>query len=364
MDELIKRISHWENSNIAGPFQVQLHLTNLCNLKCHFCPTRTLISPDNTNADHELSAEEWVHIIQCSERIGVKEWHICGGGEPFFDKEKAMRVIAEIKKRDMHCEIITNGTLLDSLSIKQLIQIGIDKITISLDGHNATTHDDIRGVACFNQIIKNISLLFFWKKQLRAIHPRVALHIVVCNKNFQNIKDILKLAKKLNVDDVLINALNIWSKDIRNLELDAGQKEILKKLIPAAQSFANKIGINTNIDEFFSLNLFEKANVMEQSIFAQKNETGSLLNAPCFIPWYNMAIFSDGECKPCFILKEEGESLKKRNLTQIWQGKLFSRIRRDMIRNRVNKDCSKCNPWSYGKNSTIREELKHGRSNM
>ncbi len=45
--------------------------------------------------------------------MGVKEWHICGGGEPLFEKEKALDLMELMKKDGARGELITNGTRMD-----------------------------------------------------------------------------------------------------------------------------------------------------------------------------------------------------------------------------------------------------------
>jgi len=367
MDEHIKRIHYWIMNKKEGPVQIQLHLTNFCNLKCFFCPTRTLIDKSRLNPKNELTTDAWLTIIKQGEELNVKEWHICGGGEPFFFKDKAVSVIHKIKELHRHCEIITNGTLFDEEMIRNFVQIDVDKITFSIDGSHARIHESIRGVSCFDMIKDNLKLFCYWKKKLHKNKPRIAFHVVMCNKNYRNLEDIVKLAQKTGAEDVLINALNIWSDKIKALELHEKQKTELKSILVKADKYARKHTINTNIPEFIELNLFDIANVMDKSIYVKSGSEKSLLNAACFMPWYNMSVFSDGECKPCFILKQQGPSLKKDSLKSIWQGDFFNTLRNDMISNKMRSDCSKCNPWSFYKNKEIRKELRktyYGRTNQ
>ena len=86
MEEKIRRLIKWSKSKKCDPIQIQAHFTNFCNLKCFFCPTRTLLKKSEIKKDKELSKDDWFKLINESKELGVKEWHICGGGEPLFDK--------------------------------------------------------------------------------------------------------------------------------------------------------------------------------------------------------------------------------------------------------------------------------------
>lgn len=358
MDEKIRRIKKWSLHKASSPVQIQAHLTNFCNLQCFFCPTRALLKKSELNKDKELDKEDWFRLIEESEELGVKEWHICGGGEPLFDQDLAHNVLTKIKMEGFYGEIITNGTLFTERIIKDLVELGWDKITFSIDGPDAKIHESIRGVACFRKAVKNIGLFSYYKKKLKKDRPRLSFHTVICNKNFNHVSKIVNLAKRLDVQDVLFNALNIWSKEIKRLELNIQQYGDLKKSLMRAEKLAQKRGIGTNIGEFLKCDMFNKANRVVEAMKEEFGKENTLSDAPCYMPWYNMSIFADGRVQPCFILQDQGGSCKSKSLKEIWLGAYFDSIRRAMIEKRLSEVCSRCNPWSFSKNKEIRNELR------
>ena len=82
-----------------------------------------------------------------------------------------------------------------------------------------------------------------------------------------------------------------------------------------------------------------------------------LAQAPCYYPWYNLAIFADGIVKPCYMLKTGGVSLFEHTLDEIWESGYFFEIRKQMLDNRLTGDCAQCNPWSFSKTKEIRGRL-------
>lgn len=358
MDERIIRIQEWNYNKPKGPVQVQAHLTNFCNLKCSFCPTRTLLNESEIKKEKELTKNRWFKLIEESKELGVKEWHICGGGEPLFDPNLAYDVLIKIKKEGFHGELITNGTLFTEKMIQDLVEQEWDKVTFSIDGYNAKIHNSIRGVYCFKGTVKNIKIFSQYKKKLGKDKPKLSFHTVVCNKNHSTFSSLFKLAKKLNVQDVLFNALNIWSEYIKRLELSEKQQNELNKRLENLENLAKKLHIGTNISEFQKLDMFNKANKIVQAMENESEKENSILAAPCYMPWYNMSIFADGRVQPCFILQDVGESCREKSLKNIWHSPYFNNIRQAMINKRLNVACSRCNPWSFSKNKEIHDELR------
>jgi len=362
MKKIINSLSRWAKGEKEYPTQVQIHLTNYCNLQCSFCPTRALLSEKEVDRKKELKTEDWLNVIDQATELGVSEWHLCGGGEPMFFEDTALTVMNKIKEYGKHGEMITNGTLFDKRSVKNLVEIEWDKIFFSLDAPIAEIHDDIRGAKCFSKIIENIKLFNSWKKKLKIDKPILCFHMVVCNKNYNEVRNMISLARSLSVKDVSVNALNIWAPEIKSFKLSEREEKELKEILRKSLELAKEYGVNTNISDFLKSELFKKANVMDEALTreADRNsgEMNQFLSIPCYYPWYNISIFSNGITQPCFILKEKGESVLEKSLEQIWFGKFFESFRDTLMGNKLSEDCSKCNPWNLPKMKEIRKELR------
>ena len=347
------------------PYQMQFHLTDFCNLRCVFCPTKTLIPDRDLDYKNELTIEQWTDLLEQAAEMGVEEFHICGGGEPFFFHKKAMAVMTKIKELGKHGEIINNGTLLRPESIKHLVEMGWDKITFSVDGPNKEIHDHIRAGTSFETITKNIAIFTQLKEENGLEKPQLCIHFVVCNLNYRSLPEMIPLCQKLGVDTFLIQALNIWSDQINDYKLNNEQEKELQGILREAHGDAEKRGISTNIPDFFKHDLFHKANVMDEAMMGaaeldhkEKVSQFPLLSAPCYMPWYNISVFADGRVLPCFILRDPGVSFKENTLEEIWESEYFRSLRQQMLTNKLGKDCAKCNPWSFTKTEEIRAQLK------
>lgn len=361
MESIIERL---KNSVVRGgltrgPYQIQFHLTDSCNLQCIFCPTKTLLPKENLNVQNELTIPQWLTLIEQAVKLGAEEFHICGGGEPFFFREKALAVMRRIKELGASGEVITNGTMFTSGSIRAIVRMGWNKITFSIDGPTADIHDAIRGRPSFGRIVSAMQEFTKFKKELDAEKPQLCIHFVVCSLNYKSIPQMISLCMRAGADTFLIQALNVWSDDMLRYKLTAEQETELQGILKEVLAEAEAAGLATNIQDFLRHDLFSKANVMDKAMEAS-SAGDSFIGAPCFMPWYNLSVFADGRTLPCFILRDKGLSLKDHTLEDIWESEYFNSLRKQMLTVRLGQDCARCNPWSLAKTEEIRSALRGG----
>jgi MoaA/NifB/PqqE/SkfB family radical SAM enzyme len=116
-----------------------LEVTSRCNLRCTFCPTGngSLRRP----ARH-MEPDLFRRALEGAARLEFAllfQW-----GEPllhpaFFDLARAARA------RGTRTLVTTNGTLLDDRRVRALLDAGIDRVTVSVDG-DEETHRRVRGI--------------------------------------------------------------------------------------------------------------------------------------------------------------------------------------------------------------------------
>lgn len=165
------------------PYFLKVYLTNRCNLNCRHCYKGI----DEENINYESLKNLLPGIAS------QKVQSIClTGGEPLLYRE-LFSLIKEIKSYGIHCQVASNGVLLNSETIKELEELKLDSIQISLDGHTQQLNDVIRGNGTFHKIMRIIPEL-----QRSGIH--VIIGHTANNVNFNNLDDMVKLCEELNVD--------------------------------------------------------------------------------------------------------------------------------------------------------------------
>lgn len=138
-------------SKITGrytPLQMQISLTNKCNLKCSYCYA---MYPERE--DKDLTTEELLGLIDQMAAAGTKRINLVGG-EPTLRKDIG-QIIARVKSHGMQCAMTTNGYLIPR-KIEELK--GIDVICLSLDGDKEST-DANRAVGCYDKVMEAMRVL-------------------------------------------------------------------------------------------------------------------------------------------------------------------------------------------------------------
>jgi len=115
-------------------------LTARCNLRCQHCRAEAM----EGFAAGELSTEEILRVAR-EIRAEADPIMVLTGGEPlarpdfFTIAEECTRIFTRVA-------LATNGTLIDDALAARIAGVGIQRVSISLDGAEAATHDKFRGV--------------------------------------------------------------------------------------------------------------------------------------------------------------------------------------------------------------------------
>lgn len=137
---------------------LQLYLTNECNLRCPHCFMHSGIKKND-----ELSYDEFIEIITQFASDGGEKIIFSGGEVMTYVKFDALLKYA--KGKGLFVSIMTNGTLWNSSIIDKLSQY-IDEIQISIDGYNEESNSKVRGINNFEKALNTVES--FLKKKINT----------------------------------------------------------------------------------------------------------------------------------------------------------------------------------------------------
>jgi MoaA/NifB/PqqE/SkfB family radical SAM enzyme len=179
------------------PGRIFFVLTGRCNLNCKMCPqNNNPLFHDVMTKETELNIEELRRMID-----EISTFHpriLVTGGElslhsAFFD------FLSYIKKAGLFCGIVTNGIFLERDAAK-LVSIGLDEISVSLDGPEAV-HDGIRGVpGTYAKAVKGMKRIAEERKKIGAKVPMVNINFTISAANFRYVFPMVELMSSLNID--------------------------------------------------------------------------------------------------------------------------------------------------------------------
>ena len=177
------------------PKLISFEVTQRCNCRCEMC---RFWSNESACADNrELSTEEVKKIIlnikNTYTKLRKKLFFGITGGEPFLRKD-ILEIFKFIKKEKADYDVISNFSVPNEETIKNLNKCPPNKLNISLDGLGGT-HDIVRGKKIFDKIIENIS--FF-----RKYHPKIPVKInsTINKRNVNKISAMVLFAIKNNFE--------------------------------------------------------------------------------------------------------------------------------------------------------------------
>lgn len=354
---IVERIKAWSKGRKPGPYSLQLNPTNRCNLRCRFCWQRT-----NEEIDYsEVSDERYIDLVDEAKSLAVKEIEITGGGEPLIRKDIVLKLIEKIKKRGLSGKLITNGTDFEEEGLERIVNCGWDEVVFSVDGPEET-HEYLRQVeGCFEETISSMKML----KGLRDGTPVMTMHMVLCNENYDKITDTLEIAQETGCDNFFVEPVVTLAFDTdmgEELKMDGGEIESALKNIEAAKERAEDLDINHNFGGLKE-ELISRTNEMDEVIKESSKVVegeGSIENAACYEPWYNMIIRPEGDVGPCCMFDNQGPNIKENSLEKVWFGKYFNDIRERMLKHELLSFCSKCNPSQVSDNREISDMLEGG----
>jgi MoaA/NifB/PqqE/SkfB family radical SAM enzyme len=359
--EVIERLIKWSKGKKAPPHKVLIYPTNKCNLKCPFCFLR--LNPYDVSKD--MPKEKWLEVTKELCEMGVNVLQISGGGEPLMVPETTLAMMKIIKNYGITGRLVNNGTLWKEEYIKEVIEIGWDHVIFSVDGPDAKTQDKSRGVnGVFEKNIKAILTFKKYKRLLASEKPVLEFSTVLTNINYKRLGGIIKLASRLNVENITFEPVFVTNPNVIKLKLNERQREWLMKEIPRLKKLANSLNISTNLDSLLKIKEIEKTGELKEKIIKEiKIEKNKFLSLPCYEPWLWPKIEADGRVGPCssiFLSNFYGKEInvKNKSFKEMWYGWEFENFRKMIIEGRLLDACSNCVSTHIPTNKAIREELR------
>jgi radical SAM protein with 4Fe4S-binding SPASM domain len=278
------------------PLTLSIELTNHCNLRCPECRSgsgllrREKGYMDMTTFDRILS--------DCSSFLFSMILYF--QGEPFLHRE-LFEMIKKARQKRLHTMTSTNGQFLDPDTTKKVVESGLDRIIISMDGLDQAVYEKYRIGGNLERVKDGIRELIGWKKTLRFNTPEIIIQFLVFSHNQHQIEEIRKWSQRVGADGV----------EIKTARMDD----------------------------------FEKGNPLmpeEQYTRYRKKSNGQfLIDSPlknhCWQCWSKAVITWDGNVLPC-CFDTNGDfvmgNILQQSFIDIWKGTPYKNFKTKLLQNR------------------------------
>ena len=180
------------------PYWLTVDPCSACNLRCVFCPTG---QERNTRGKAVLTLEKFKKI---ADRFGPYLLHVdfCNWGEPLLNPALPA-MVAYAKKFGIETKIDSNLAMkLSPEYARELVESGLDRMNISLDGASQKTYEVYRRGGSFDAVVANIGLLASEKKRADSQSPHLHWQFLVFRHNEHEIEKAREMSKGIGVDSI------------------------------------------------------------------------------------------------------------------------------------------------------------------
>lgn len=171
------------------PVSVELHLTDICNLKCEWCTDKEL-RQNGATLDMQIVGELFSQLGRCQTGVTLE-----GGGEPTLHPH-FREIIQTGKRQHVDMGLISNGTV----DISDCID-GLKWIRVSLDSSTREEYQKEKGVDCFDRVMDNLVRM----SEARAPqNTYLGVGYVLTTRNQGNLLELIGRLDEIGVDYIYL----------------------------------------------------------------------------------------------------------------------------------------------------------------
>src|SRR5215831_3759291 len=163
-------------------------VTKGCNLRCIHCRATATELSSPTDLPTGKALEIIDQIAAVSNPILV-----LSGGEPLY-RSDIFQLARYGRDRGLRVALATNGTLVTREIARMISDSGVKRVSISLDGADAATHDSFRGIpGAFEAALYGF-------RNLKEVGMSVQINMTIARHNAQQLPQVMELAKSVGAD--------------------------------------------------------------------------------------------------------------------------------------------------------------------
>jgi AdoMet-dependent heme synthase len=163
-------------------------VTKGCNLRCIHCRA----SATELSSPTDLSTKTALGIID-QITAAASPILVLSGGEPLY-RSDICQLARYATDQGLRVALATNGTLVTKAVARMIVESGIKRVSISLDGADSLTHDTFRGIpGAFDAAVYGL-------RNLKALGMSVQINMTIARHNARQLPEVLALAKSLGAD--------------------------------------------------------------------------------------------------------------------------------------------------------------------
>jgi radical SAM protein with 4Fe4S-binding SPASM domain len=288
------------------PYALSIEPTTACNLGCPECPSGL---KKFTRETGKLDVGFHQKMLQST---GKQVFYInyYFQGEPFLNPQ-FLDLIKEAKRNKIYTATSTNAHFIDQDKAEEIVNSGLDRLIISIDGLTQKTYENYRVNGKLSKVIEASKLMVEAKQKLQSKTPHLIFQFLVVKQNEHEVKAVFELAKDLKIDEVRLKTAQLYDYKNGNSLMPEGEE-------------------------------YSRYKRKRDGTYVLKYETGN----HCWRMWSSSVLTWDGKVVPCCFDKDAQHilgSVAETDFESIWESKKYQSFRKSILTNRNAIDiCQNC----------------------
>ena len=170
---------------------LRLSVTDRCNFRCVYC-----MDPDFRYMPKQelLAFEEFVALVRVCVSLGITKLRLTGGEPTLYPRlDELIREISRLPINDL--AMTTNGSMMDHRRANEWKQLGLDRLTFSLDSvHPQRMHEMTRSRTSLETVMRSIDAA-----HRVGLGPIKVNAVVIRGVNDDEVADLADFAREQNV---------------------------------------------------------------------------------------------------------------------------------------------------------------------
>lgn len=288
------------------PYSLSIEPTTACNLGCPECPSGL---KQFTRPTGKLNLELHDKMLsQLHKSVFYINYYF--QGEPFLHPD-FLKLIQTAKKRKIYTSTSTNAHFINEAKAQEIIESGLDRLIISIDGLTQKTYENYRVHGTLEKVIDGTKQLIAAKKKLKSNTPHLIFQFLAVKPNEHEIDQVFELGKEMGIDEVRIKSAQLYDYKNGNPLMPENEK-------------------------------YSRYKLQSDGTYKLKYKTGN----HCWRMWSSSVLTWDGKVVPCCFDKDAKHvlgSIENHDFKDIWTGNQYHNFRKAVRNHRNEIDiCKNC----------------------
>lgn len=330
--------------------KIYVETTNICNLGCRTCMRNVWDEPAG-----RMSMTTFERVLEGALDFPARPALFFGGfGEP-LEHPGILDMLARARAAGLTVELITNGILLTETVSARLVELGVERVWVSLDGATPEAYLDVRLGDALPLVKANLQKLRELRARACADSPRLGIAFVAMRRNIQQLPEVVRLGRSLGADRFSISNVMAHTPEMREEVLY--QRSLYEADGPISE-WAPLLGLpRMEMNEWTRDAL--TALMRERGTLSVARQELALGASTCpFVEKGSLSVCWDGEVSPCLALLHRHTSylddtprqteafsvgnVQQRGLLELWADPRYRALRSRLLRFDFSP-CAQCN---------------------